>query len=207
MKNNFIFWSASVGVFLFIIAAIIGGLQIEGYSHISQYISESYANGLPDSQYLRYAFILSGICFAIFGFLMPFVLPKSRPIKVLFLLFAIFYGLGTIVTGVFPCDIGCVMDPNTFSLSQFIHNLTGFLTYLIVPFSVILLGVYCRKQQDTKKFARTSFVSGTIALVFVLVLFSNPESKFIGLFQRIIEASILFWIMTVAFYVKKGSSR
>jgi len=53
----------------------------------------------------------------------------------------IFYGIATIIVGLFPCDKGCnkeLIDP---SVLQVIHNLTGLLTYIFVPISIILIGV------------------------------------------------------------------
>ncbi len=202
MKNTVVFLLGVVGTFLFVTASIAGGLQIEGYSFISQYISESYADGVPNVIYLRYMYIASGLLLALFGFMAPRFFPRKKGVRIGFLFFAIFYGLGTIGTGFFPCDYGCPSHSEV-SLSQFIHNFTGFLTYAFVPFAVIGIGFSLIGSRSTKKIGTISLVSGIIALVGVALLFSNPTSSFIGLFQRIIESSILFWVLYNAFYIRR----
>ena len=200
------FSSGIIGAALFIIASILGAAQIEGYSLVSQYISESYSSGLPNTSYLRYMYIGSGLLLAFFGFSTPSLFPKARGLKIGFLLFAIFYGFGTIVTGFFPCDLGCNPDPDKASLSQFIHNTMGFLTYIVVPFSLISIGLSTRRIMHLKKYANVSMLCGGLAFVFVVLLFGNPTGSFIGLIQRIIEGSILFWVMYTALYIRRLNS-
>ncbi len=197
-----IFGAGILGALLFIVASILGGAQIEGYSLISQFISESYATGLPNTDYLRYMYIASGVLLALFGFTVSSAMPKSTGIKIGFFLFAIFYGFGTVVTGFFPCDIGCNPDPEVASLSQFIHNTVGFLTYTIVPFCLLGIGFLAKGLGSMVKFGKISILCGVLSFGFVVLLFGNPTGSFIGLFQRIIEGSILFWVIFTATTVK-----
>jgi len=195
--------SGILGALLFVTASILGGVQIEGYSIVSQYISESYAQGLPNTTYLRYMYIASGILLAFFGFTAPSKMASSRGLKIGFILFAIFYGLGTISTGYFPCDIGCDSEAEGASLSQIIHNASGFLTYVVVPFCLISIGVSARKLNESGLYSKVTLVCGIIAFCFVVLLFGNPSGPLIGLFQRIIESSILFWVVYTAFYIQR----
>lgn len=194
MIKNLAGWSGILGASLFLVASSVGGMQIEGYSHLSQFISESYAVGTPNAAYLQYFFMGSGLLLAIFAFVIPMVLPKSNFIRICFLLFGIFYGLGTVVTGFFPCDAGCIPDPVNPSISQFIHNTSGFLTYSVVPFCLIGLGLLFRKWPYLKKLVVPSMFCGFLSLFFVAFLFGDPTGPYIGLFQRIIEGGILFWV-------------
>lgn len=199
--KNIVFISGIFGALLFIATSIMGGAQIEGYSFVGQYISESYAEGLPNVLYLRYLFILSGILLTIFGFLAPKFLPKSSLTVAGFSVFALFYGIGTVATSYFPCDFGCPSD-NDISLSQFIHNISGFLTYTIIPVSLIVIGLSLKKNAKTKRLSKVSIISGLIAVVFVMLLFGNPGGNLIGLFQRIIESSILLWVIYTSFKIR-----
>ena len=198
------FFCGLIGALLFTTASIIGGMQIDGYSFISQYISESYAAGIPNTNYLRYMYIASGILLFLFGLMTSSVFPKSKSIKIGFVLFGIFYGLGTVATGFFPCDFGCPADSEV-SLSQFIHNTVGFLVYAIVPFCLIGLGASFRNFSKTKTLSKLSFICGIVSLVFVVLLVGNPKGSLIGLFQRIIEASILIWTIYCSFYIFRTS--
>ncbi len=200
MKRQVTFWSGLLGALLFVITSILGGLQMEGYSVISQYISESYATGVSNSEYLRKLFIFSGLLLALFGFMAPFAVKTGKSIKVSFFLFAIFYGMGTVTTGFFPCDFGCPSGAEV-SAAQFIHNTTGFLTYAMVPFCLITVGLASKKRLDLLKLSMVSLICGVLALAFVVILFGKPQGPFIGVFQRIIEGAILFWVVYTAYTI------
>lgn len=200
--KNIIFVCGIFGALLFLVASVIGGFQIEGYSFIRQYISESYASGIPNSSYLRKMYMASGMLLACFGFMAPMGLPKSSSLRAGFIVFAVFYGLGTLVTGIFPCDMGCELDPINPSISQLIHNTMGMLTYAVVPFCLLGLGSVFRKGSNTKKLAKVSFICGILSLGFAILLFGDPTGAYRGLFQRIIEGSILFWVVYSAYQIR-----
>jgi len=193
-------WFGILGVIFFVTATILGGLQFSSYSQISQLISESYAIGTTNGVHLRYfVFIPSGILIAFFAIKS---LPKSKLTQIGFLGIGIFYGIATIIVSLFPCDKGCdkeLVDP---SLSQLIHNLTGLLTYMIVPICLIIIGIAARKWIDAKYVSYISIICGLTAMLFVSILSSELQSKFVGLYQRIVEGSILAFIITCSFYFR-----
>ena len=196
-------WFGLLGVVFFISATILGGLQFSNYSQLSQLISESYAIGTPYGVQLRYlGFIPSGIFIAAFAFLAIKNLPKSKLTQIGFLGIGIFYGIATILVSLFPCDKGCdkeLVDP---SLSQLIHTLTGLLTYIIVPICLIVIGVSAKKWANSKCVSYLSIICGLTAVLFVGILSSDLQSKFAGLYQRIIEGSILTFIITCSIYFR-----
>lgn len=196
-------WFGFSGVFFFVVSTILAGLQFSNYSHISQLISESYAIGTPYGVYLRYlGFFPSGIFFAAFAFFAIRALPKSIFTKIALLGIGIFYGLATIAVSIFPCDKGCdkeLVDPST---AQLIHNLTGLLTYTVVPACLLILGLAARKWTNGKTMSYVGIACGLTAIIFVGILSADLHSKFAGLYQRIIEGAILVWIATCSFYLK-----
>jgi len=203
MNKTITFWLGILGAVLFITPSVLGGFQFENYSHISQFISESYAFGTPYGVYMRFfGFIPSGILITMFSFSCWKLLPKSSVLKMGLFGFAVFYGIGTIMVGLFPCDEGCNKELINPSVSQLIHNLFGGLTYLIVPACLILIGFSSRKWSGSTSFSTLSIICGTIALMFSMLLLSDPDGNYIGLFQRITEGSILFWLINFAFYIK-----
>ncbi|MGB5819033.1 MAG: DUF998 domain-containing protein [Saonia sp.] len=207
MTRTVVFWSGMLGVLLFIITAVLGGLQFEAYSHIHQFISESYATGTPYGPYLRYVgYVPSGIFLALFAFLAPKVVPRSKLTRIGFWGVGIFYGLGTIIVSVFPCDKGCNPDLIDPSISQLIHNLTAVLIYMVVPLCLIMIGIKAKEWPNGKIAALITLLSGLISACFVFVLFSDPKGNYIGLYQRIIESAILFWIVYCSFYMRKNQS-
>ncbi len=194
-----------LGAVIFVFAAVYGTFGLEGYSQWSQFISESYATGMPNAVFLQYAYVISGVFLALFGFLASMALAKSKPLKTAFVMFAIFYGLGTMITGYFPCDIGCVTAEGNPSISQIVHQLTGTLTYMIVPFCIASIGFLFQKEKDHQKLAMFSLVAGGIAFSFVVLLFADGDGSLKGLYQRIIEVSILSWVCFVSFHNLKST--
>ncbi len=205
--NRFLVFALGVlGALLFIVPSILGGLWIDGYSFVRQYISESYATGVPNAAYLRFMYIASGLLLFAFSLLAPNFFPKSKTCQMGFLVFGILYGLGNIVVSLFPCDEGCPTGIEDSSFAQIIHNASGFLTYLIVPFCVLAIGFSLRKMLKAQRLPIIATVCGVIAFAFVVLLFGNPTGQFIGLFQRIIEGSILFWVISTSFYILRTTT-
>ncbi|MCX2743326.1 DUF998 domain-containing protein [Mangrovivirga sp. M17] len=203
MNKTLVSATGIAGASLFVFSAILGGFQLPNYSHISQFISESYAIGTPYGKLLRYfGYIPSGIFLTIFAFGAANYFPKSNSIKIGFWGLGIFYGLATIMTSIFPCDQGCnkeMIDP---SLSQLIHNLTGLFTYLFVPISLLLIG-YGLGQYDKKtNFSKITIGAGLICILLVVVLLGNPLTIYAGLLQRLIEGTILLWIVFCSIQLK-----
>ena len=203
MKKIKAYWFGLLGVLFFISSAILGGLQLSEYSHVSQLISESYAIGTPYGLQIRYlGFLPSGIFIAAFAFYAVKTLPKSTFTKSGFAGLGIFYGIATLIVSLFPCDKGCdkeLVDP---SLSQLIHNLTGLLTYTIVPVCLLILGIVARKWADGKYVSYLGIFLGLTAILFASILSADLHSKVAGLYQRVIEGSILSWIIVCSFYLK-----
>ena len=203
MNNKITFLIGIVGVSLFVVSSILGGFLIENYNELSQYISESYAIDTEYGKILRiFGYIPSGILITLFCFLGVRYFQPSKLLKIGFYGIGIFYGLATVVVGIFPCDSGCnkeLIDPSS---SQLIHNFVGLLTYLFVPVFMILIGLGLKKLSNNNTFSLQSIVFGAITVLFVYILVSNSNSEYIGLYQRMIESVFVIWIVFCAFVIK-----
>ncbi|WP_190809275.1 DUF998 domain-containing protein [Flagellimonas sp. S3867] len=206
MSNKLLFLIGILGVTLFGMASFLGGFQFDDYDPISQYISETMAVDTPYGKKLRFfGYIPGGILLAIFSFVGLQKFPKSNLTKIGFLGLGIFYGIATIVVGIFPCDQGCnkeLVDP---SISQIIHNLTGMLTYIFVPVSIIIIGLGLLKSKNYRGLSKIGIICGLISIVFIGLLMSDPLSNYAGLFQRITEGIFIIWIITCSIFIKKGA--
>ena len=202
MNNKLTFLIGILGVSLFVISSIVGGLLIENYNILSQFISESYAIDTEYGILLRiFGYIPSGILITLFCFLGVKHFQPTKLIKIGFYGIGIFYGLATLVIGIFPCDSGCnkeLIDP---SFSFFSHNFAALLTYLFVPVFMILIGLGLKKSHNNT-FSLQSIVCGAISILFVFILVSNSNSEYIGLYQRIIESVFVIWIIFCAITIK-----
>jgi hypothetical protein len=206
MSNKLLFYIGILGVSFFGLTSFLGGFQFEDYDPISQYISETMALGTPYGKTLRFfGYIPSGILLTIFGFGAYKKFPKSNLVKIGFWGIGIFYGIAAIVVGIFPCDIGCnkeLVDP---SISQTIHNMTGLLTYLFVPISIISIGIGLRKSKKHQGLSRMGIISGIICIVLVGLL-TDPLTNYAGLFQRILEGIFIIWIIACSIYIKNDAN-
>lgn len=205
MSNKLLFLVGILGVTFFAVASLLGGFQFDNYDPFSQLISETMAVDTPHGKILRYfGYIPSGILLTIFAFEGFKKLPESNLIKIGFWGLGIFYGIATIVVGIFPCDKGCnkeFVDP---SISQIIHNLTGLLTYIFVPISIIIIGIGLRKSKNYQDLSKIGIISGIICIAFIGLL-SDPLTNYAGLFQRIIEGIFIIWIIACSIYIKRGT--
>ena len=203
MSNKLIFIVGILGASLFVISSIVGGFLIEDYSLTSQYISESYAIDTEYGLVLRsLGYIPRGILFTIFVIAGYKKFPQFNLTKIGFFGMGMFYGIATIVVGFFPCDSGCNKELINPSVSQIIHNLTGLLTYIFVPICMILIGFSLKKLPNFNRFSILSITYGTISILFIFFLFSNSNSDYIGLYQRMVEIVFIIWIITCANIIK-----
>ena len=205
MNRKTIFWIGILGVTLFSVASIIGVFQFDNYNPLSQYISETYAIDTPYGKALRFfGYIPSGLLLTIFAFFGLKEFPKSNLIKIGFLGLGIFYGLATIIVGIFPCDKGCnkeLIDP---SISQLIHNLTGLLTYIFVPLSIIAIGIGLRQLKTHFGLSKIAIFCGLNCILFIGILLSDPLTEYAGLYQRIIEVTFIIWIIVCSLFIKNS---
>lgn len=205
MNHKITFLIGIVGVSLFVISSILGGVLIENYSVISQYISESYAIDTEYGKILRIiGYIPSGFLIALFCFLAVSYFQSSKQLKIGFYGIGVFYGLATIVVAIFPCDSGCnkeLIDPSS---SQLIHNFVGSLTYLFVPIFMILIGSGLKKTSN-KWFSLQSILLGVLSILFVYMLVANPNSEYIGIYQRMVEMFFVIWIIFCALAINKST--
>tara|TARA_Y100000780_G_C13487281_1_gene340843 strand:+ start:26 stop:670 length:645 start_codon:yes stop_codon:yes gene_type:complete len=203
MNNKVVFLIGILGVSLFAIPSIIGGFLIEDYNLISQWISESDASDTKYGLALRiFGYIPSGFLIAIFCFVGFKKFQPSKLTKVGFYGLGVFYGIATIITGIFPCDVDCnknFIDP---SISQIIHNLAALLTYIFVPISVMIVGLGLRHSPSHNRLSVIAITCGIISSLFVSLLLADLSSQYVGLLQRIIESIFLIWIITCAIEIK-----
>ncbi|WP_405397500.1 DUF998 domain-containing protein [Maribacter sp. Asnod2-G09] len=206
MNNKLVAYIGILGVSLFAIAAIVGPLLIDDYSVVSQYISESFASDTEYGWYLQFfGYVPSGILITIFCFSAPKYFPSSKLIVAGFFGLALFYGLGTLLVGFFPCDAGCPTNVLDSSLSQLIHNAMGSLTYIFLPISIIAIGLGLKKFEGYSKLSQIAMATAIISGIFIFILFSNPESDYRGVLQRIIETSFITFMVSGATAIKNGT--
>ena len=203
MSNKSIFFIGVLGVSLLAASFILGGLLIENYDIVSQFISESYAIDTEYGLLLRiFGYIPSSILITLFCFLSVKYFQPTILIKIGFYGIGIFYGVASLVTGIFPCDSGCNKELINPSFSQLTHNFAALLMYVFVPINIIITGIGLKRLANYNRLSIIAITSGIISILFVYLLFSDITSEFLGLYQRIIESVFIVWLLTCAFTIK-----
>ncbi|MCL9805898.1 DUF998 domain-containing protein [Flavobacterium amniphilum] len=199
------FLTGITGALLFVLTTVIAGIQYPGYDYSSQFISELYAVGAPDADFIRhFLYIPSGFLLFLFSVFSLKETDKSALSTLGFLGVGVGYGLGTVICGFFNCDAGCNPDFVNPSVSQLIHNLTGFFTYLMVPPSIALVAIASRKWKNAASFSNSGFILAALSFCFFILLNADLQSPYKGVIQRIIEGSILLWIILCSLHVLKN---
>lgn len=195
------FTTGILGALFVLLMAVVGGALFPNYSHLSQFLSELGARGAPHAELISVAgFLPAGLLLCAFAFFAARALPRSG-MMLLGMVGIALYALGYVAAAFFPCDPGC--RPVEPSLSQLIHNLVGGAGYLAGAVALVILGLQARSWPD----ARHLFVLGVSCGGISLVAFSfmSPAFAYVGVVQRVLEASMLLWIVACAFYLQRGA--
>ena len=199
LTNKIAFISGILGPLLVFLITILGGANFPNYSHARQFISELGAFGAPNARIINLGgFLPAGLLISAFAFLAWRSLPRTRGTTLGMFGLALF-ALGYIAAAFFPCEPGC--RPAEPSLSQALHNLLGLAGYFTAPLSLFALGSEARKWPQGIPLSTLGFICSGLSLLGLLGMLS--EFTYVGLAQRILEASVLTWIVTCAFYVNK----
>ena len=198
MTNKLALIAGMLGSLAVVLLTFIGGATFPNYSHASQFISELGAEGAPNARLINLGgFLPAGIFIIAFAFFARRLLPRSGATT--FGMFGLgLFALGYLVAVVFPCEPGC--RPAEPTASQAIHNLFGLAGYLFAPASLFALGWQARRWPRARHLSVLGFVGSGFALLGLLFL--SPDFKYVGLAQRILEGSVLLWIMACAIYLR-----
>jgi hypothetical protein len=197
MTNRLALITGSLGALVVVVLTVVGGANFPNYSHASQFISELGADGAPNAHLINLAgFLPAGVLITSFAFFAWRSLPRSGATTFGMVGLA-FFALGYLVAAFFPCEGDC--RPVEPALSQAIHNLFGLAGYLFAPLSLGLLGWQARRWPKGMHLSGLGFIGSGFALLGLLFL--SPDFKYVGIAQRILEGSVLTWIMVCALYL------
>lgn len=181
-----------IGAVLFVGSVLVGGAQFEAYSHAAQFISETYATGTSWGPALRnFGFVPAGLLLALFGVVSSLANKGNRQLAIGLAGYALFYGIGTVVVSLAPCDFGCDPDQASPSLAHTIHFAMGGLTYLLTPPSLLLIALGLRKDPQLARYFPLVLSAAVIMTICSLLIFTGKPHGLQGLVQRIGEGAAL----------------
>ncbi len=192
--------SAAWAAVAIVVLTLAGAWATPGYSHASQFISELGQRGAPHEWAVRFAgFLPAGVLLWVHTLAAWRTLPTSGLTTAALVGLAL-YALGYGVAAFLPCDPGC--RPAQPSNAQAIHNAVGLLGYLAAPPSLYALGRQARHWPGAgaRRLASWGPMAATVALLGLLTL--SPQSPWVGLSQRAIEAAVLSWVVACGLYLR-----
>lgn len=193
--------SALMGTTFIVLLTGLGGLGFPNYSHLSQFISELGASGAPHESWIRFAgFLPAGLLLWLFAWTAFKALPRSR-LSTFGWLGVAAYATGYVAAAFFPCDFGC--RPQNPSRAQVIHNFVGLVGYMMAPLAIGALASAARHWPGAHRLPVLGSIAATLSLAGLLTL--SPGSPLVGLSQRVIEGSVLLWVLACALYVHRRS--
>jgi hypothetical membrane protein len=196
-KQQALLWATVFACLLaFLTPAIFGSLQPD-YSHVRDYISELGANGAPYAKWVNLlGFLPLGILVAVISFLLPTILPRTR-LGLVASLCLLSVSVGYLGAVLAPCDSGCPAEGST---SQQIHNFLGLIEYLGAAISFLLFaGALTRIPQWRKVGWLALFTAITVLICFTLLILPDFQA-WRGLWQRVAECAIFFWLLIVGIF-------
>lgn len=182
----------------FLVTLTWGGIEYENYSHVSQFISELGATGSSTGTFVNYfGFIPTQLFILLFVLISATIIPRTK-LNILGMILIAVYTLSLGVAAIFPCDFEC--RPQVPTTSHNIHILSTLPAYLGGAFAMFAISIGLEHWAPSKFLKNLGIVLGcTILLCFISI---DPNSSFVGLIQRILEASIFVWLILLGRHTK-----
>ncbi|HCV37588.1 MAG TPA: DUF998 domain-containing protein [Pseudomonas sp.] len=168
-----------------------------GYDHLQQAMSQLGATGAPTQHWSP---LLNNFPLALLFALFALGLARRWRASKLALLSAalvLLHGLGSLGTGLFPCDQGCA--PAEPSISQQLHNLSGLLMFLSLTLASALWAWLGKRLAGSKALGWFSLGCLIAALVSVVLMAQAAQSgQLFGLYQRLNYGVSVTWVAGLA---------
>ncbi len=182
-----------VGPILFAVLVVVAGVVYDGYSHVSQKISELGGTGaeyaiLQNFNFAIIGVLILGLSWALAGTLGP---PYLGPALIGY------FGLVFIAHAWIPCDLGCKGE-TTIGL---LHNVTGLSGFLATIIGMLVLTRRWRSDptwESHASFTRGAVVAASAGLVWFVVTQAADIQGLAGIAQRTFAGALLLWIAATA---------
>jgi hypothetical membrane protein len=191
------------GPVVFFCAVTVAAALQPDYSHVSSFISELGASGLPRASVLNYGgFFGAGLLFALFGAGLA-VTPPRRPLVLLGGALVTAFGVGVIASGALSCDPGCPQSGGSFANQ--LHNRIGPVAFISLIIATGIFGLVFRQVPQWRRFATYSLLTTACSMVFMAALVGSLDTRALtGLWQRLLLTTLFLWCMVVGTATYRG---
>ncbi len=191
MNRSWVRFIVAGAALLVLVPPFLFGAAWPSYSAVRDYISELGAAGAPHAAAVNLSFVAAGAAHVAACLALSRVLPAGRSVWVALLLLSA-VGWSYIGAAAAPCDAGC---PDTGSAQQAVHNLIGFLGYLLGGIGLIFLGWTTRRVSVV---GLAGILAGLVLLGALFVMAVPELQEVRGLAQRLGEGAVIAWMLLAA---------
>ena len=194
---------------VFGVVLAVAGIAYDGYSHVTQAVSELGGGGAQYPLIQNASFFVLGLLLVAFAFGLQRGIGDGGGSKVgpaLVGAFGVSAGIGN---AFFPCDPGCEFE----TLTGTMHNLTGLGGFIAGVAAIFLISRRLGGDASWRSFQRFSRLTGVAALVSLLLWIGVAKAAEIdavnGLLQRLYIGVWFLWIEVMAlrlFWISRGHS-
>ncbi len=192
------------GPTVFVIGIVLAAALTPGYSHLSEPVSQLAAFGRPHPAIQMTGFVVFGLSMVAVAFGLWRTLPTGIASRVGTILVGV-GGSNMVATGLFRAD---PMDQRVPSVAGNVHMATAMVLFVSLILAFIVLGRGMRQRSRWAPLAPFSLVAGVSAFAF-LAAFSfafELQPEWVGLWQRLLAATIVSWFVTVSWRLRRLAS-
>lgn len=181
----------------YILAVVIGGYLVQGYSHLYNSISELTVSNAPKIPIIYILFFIYNILVVLFGAGLYHDLKtacNNKP-KIASLMIITIGLLGIAM-------LYYVQDPRTgpISFNGMMHIILAAISSILSMAIIILSGLSFRSDPKLKKFTKYSFISFGIVFITggIAAITTANNSLYGGLFERFTIGAFMQWLFVIA---------
>ena len=183
---------------IFAILVTVSGFLYEGYSHMTQAISElggveALSPEVQNANFLIIGLLMIGFAFGLRRGNVGGASPKLGPV-----LIGVFGVSSGIANAVLPCDPGCEFQ----SLTGTLHNVTGLVGFISAIAGMFVISRGLKGDPFWRRFHRFSLVAAVATLVSLLLWIGVAKAAEVdsvnGLLQRLFIGVWFLWVEVIA---------
>ena len=194
---------------LLVLSLAVFGFLREGYSHLSDAITDLQEVGSPNMEGVNATFILMGLLVMAFSVGLYRGAGPGRWVKVGSLLVFV---VGIPIASVFPDDYSCP-SPGCNSWAANGHTVGGLMEVFTIPLAVLVFSRGLGRDTVWRRYRTYSFVTGIVALALLVLFVASAENdtsllgRWGGAIQRLYFAAWFQWIAVMAIRLFRLSGR
>lgn len=180
-------WSSMV---TFVLLLILGGALTDGYSHVTQKISELGATGAPYAALQNLNFVILGV--GVLSFAWALYQTSSSSTLLPSLLIG-FFGVVAVAHAFISCDVGCKGE----TPMGLLHNVTGLIGFVAVIAGMLVVAKQWSAVPALRSRVRLTRVLAVVAICGLVTFVATQAldvQSFAGIAQRVFAGSFILWI-------------